>query len=143
MPKTNDPETLTIMLLKRLADPHPMRGGWVGERWMKCGKASCPCQNDPAARHGPYYTLTTPTKGKTRTRYLSVKTASVVQEQIQAAKEFRLLVKEVLKTAEQWADAKLEETQAASEDAAKKGASKSSLRRRSSRKSKGSSVRGR
>src|SRR6266853_1571420 len=41
-----------------LSQPKPMRRGSVSERTMKCGKAGCPCQEDPKARHGPYYRLT-------------------------------------------------------------------------------------
>src|SRR5437667_357765 len=54
-----------------LSQPKPMRRGSVSERTMKCGKAGCPCQEDPKARHGPYYSLTRPTAGKTHSRYLS------------------------------------------------------------------------
>ena len=46
-----------------LSQPKPMRRGSVSERTMKCGKASCPCQEDPKARHGPYYSLTRPVAG--------------------------------------------------------------------------------
>src|SRR2546429_4677214 len=53
-----------------LSQPKPMRRGSVSERTMKCGKASCPCQEDPKARHGPYYSLTRPMAGKTQSRYL-------------------------------------------------------------------------
>ena len=54
-----------------LSQPKPMRRGSVSERTMKCGKAGCPCQGDPKARHGPYYSLTRPMAGKTHSRYLS------------------------------------------------------------------------
>ena len=29
--------------------------GTLSERWKTCGKPSCRCASDPAARHGPYY----------------------------------------------------------------------------------------
>src|SRR2546430_9605733 len=54
-----------------LSQPKPMRRESVSERTMKCGKASCPCQEDPKARHGHYYSLTRPMAGKTQSRYLS------------------------------------------------------------------------
>ncbi len=41
-----------------LAEPMPMRRGSVSERSMKCGRKDCRCQDDPQARHGPYYSLT-------------------------------------------------------------------------------------
>src|SRR5256886_17496937 len=54
-----------------LSQPRPMRRGSVNERRMKCGQAHCACQRDPKARHGPYYTLTQATGGKTRSRYVA------------------------------------------------------------------------
>jgi hypothetical protein len=39
--------------------------GTVLKRMMKCGKASCACQNDPAKRHGPYFEWTYKAAGKT------------------------------------------------------------------------------
>ncbi len=39
--------------------------GTVLERRMKCGQAVCPCQTDPAKRHGPYWEWTYKAKGKT------------------------------------------------------------------------------
>jgi hypothetical protein len=62
-----------------------MRRGSVSERTMKCGKAGCPCQEDPKARHGPYYdySLTPPMAGKTHSRYLSPEQAELAQQQIE------------------------------------------------------------
>ena len=39
--------------------------GTVLKRMMKCGKAACACQNDPAKRHGPYFEWTYKALGKT------------------------------------------------------------------------------
>ena len=39
--------------------------GTVLKRMMKCGKAACACQNDPAKRHGPYFEWTYKAVGKT------------------------------------------------------------------------------
>ena len=39
--------------------------GTVLKRMMKCGKAACACQNDPAKRHGPYFEWTYKAAGKT------------------------------------------------------------------------------
>lgn len=137
MPDLQDLEARTRELLKQAAVARPMRAGWVGERWMKCGKPGCPCRTDPARRHGPYVTLTTPGPGRTRTRYLTAEAASVVRRQIDAAREFRAAIREALRTAERWADAELAETEAASPEAAEKGGSA----RRSKRRSPGRSTR--
>ena len=45
--------------------------GSVVVRRMRCGKATCACQTDPNARHGPYIQWTRTRDGKTVTRYLS------------------------------------------------------------------------
>ena len=39
--------------------------GTILKRMMKCGKAGCACQHDPAKRHGPYFEWTYKAKGKT------------------------------------------------------------------------------
>ena len=39
--------------------------GTLLKRMMKCGKAQCACQQDPAKRHGPYFEWTYKAKGKT------------------------------------------------------------------------------
>src|SRR5258708_1269336 len=60
-----------------LSQPKPMRRGSVSERTMKCGKAGCPCQEDPNARHVPYYSLTRPMSPKTHSRYPFVRPADL------------------------------------------------------------------
>src|SRR5882762_1317330 len=119
-----------------LSQPKPMRRGSVSERIMKCGKASCPCQQDPKARHGPYYSLTRPMAGKTQSRYLSPEQAELAREQIEQGHKFRERVEQYREACEQWADAQLESSRAASPEAAEKGGSKPTSKRQSSRKSK-------
>jgi hypothetical protein len=119
-----------------LSHPKPLRRGSVSERTMKCGKASCPCQEDPKARHGPYYTLTRPVGGKTQSRYLSPEKAELARRQIQEGHKFREQVEQYREACEQWADAQLEGSQAASIEEAEKGGSKRTSKTKSSRKSK-------
>jgi hypothetical protein len=121
-----------------LSQPKPMRRGSISERTMKCGKASCPCQQDPQARHGPYYSLTRPMAGKTHSRYLSPEQAELAQEQIEQGHRFREQVEQYREACERWADAQLERSQAAATEAAEKGGSKRTSKRKSSRKSKSS-----
>lgn len=55
----------------RLPEVGEVIRGTVVERRMRCGKASCRCQTDPGARHGPYLLLmTTVGRGRTRTLLL-------------------------------------------------------------------------
>ena len=119
-----------------LSQPKPMRRGSISERTMKCGKASCPCQQDPTARHGPYYSLTRPLAGKTQSRYLSPEQAERAREQIEQGHKFREQVERYREACERWADAQLEGAQAASREAAEKGGSKRTSKTKSFRKSK-------
>jgi hypothetical protein len=119
-----------------LSQPKPMRRGSLSERTMKCGKAECPCQNDPKARHGPYYSLTRPVAGKTQSRYLSSQQAELARQQIEQGHEFREQVERYREACEQWADTQLERSQAPSREAAEKGGSKATSKTKLSGKSK-------
>jgi hypothetical protein len=119
-----------------LSQPKPMRRGSVSERTMKCGKAGCPCQEDPKGRHGPYYSLTRPMAGKTHSRYLSPEQAELAQQQIEQGHTFLEQMEQYREACEQWADAQLEPSPAASKEAAEKGGSKPTFKTKSSRKSK-------
>src|SRR6266850_437453 len=117
-----DPEVPSSVreLAAVLSQPKPMRRGSVSERTMKCGKASCPCQQDANARHGPYYSLTRRQAGKTRSRYLSPEQAELARQQIEQGHKFRKQVEQYREACERWADAQLERSPAASTDAAEK-----------------------
>ena len=123
-------------LAARLAGPKPMRRGSVSERSMKCGQTGCRCQQDPQARHGPYYSLTRGAGGKTQSRYLSVEQAEVARRQVEAGQQFREHVEAYWQACERWADAQLEAPEAALREAAKKGGSKRRSKPRSSPRSK-------
>lgn len=103
-----------------LSQPQPMRRGSINERRMKCGQPSCPCQLNPKARHGPYYTLTRGVAGKTRSRYVSPQQLPLLRRQIEAGRQFRQQGEAAWEAWEPWADAELESTEAA-EAAEKKG----------------------
>ena len=49
---------------------------------MKCGKPSCRCQQDPTARHGPYYRWGHMQAGKLVQRYVSAEQAVVLRRAI-------------------------------------------------------------
>jgi hypothetical protein len=123
-------------LAAALSQPKPMRRGSVSERTMKCGKAGCPCQQDPKARHGPYYSWTRSMAGKTRSRYLSPEQAELARQQIEQGHTFLEQMEQYREACEQWADAQLEPSPAASREAAEKGGSKLTFKTKSSRKSK-------
>ena len=123
-------------LAKEVAEPRPMRRGSVSERFMKCGQKECRCQHDPQARHGPYFSLTRAEGGKTRSRYLSAERAALARQQVEAGREFRKLVERYWQACEQWGDTQLEASEAASQEAVKKGASKQRSKPISSPRSK-------
>ena len=122
-------------LAAQLAQPKPMRRGSVSERYVKCNKPGCPCAQRPEARHGPYYSVSRVIKGQTKSRWLTGEQAGQVREQVEAGQRFRRQVEAYWQACEQWADAGLEALDAASQEAAKGGASKRSSPSRSSRKS--------
>lgn len=62
--------------------------GTVLRRMMRCGKAQCACQKDPAKRHGPYFQWTYNANGKTVTVKLTAETAPIYQA---AARQYRKL----------------------------------------------------
>lgn len=119
-----------------LSQPKPMRRGSLSERNVKCSKPGCACGQDPKARHGPYYSLTRAVSGKTHSRLLSPPQAEVAQEQIEAGRKFRRQIDDYWEACEQWADSQLEDSAAASQEAAKKGGSKRTSRPRLPKKSK-------
>jgi hypothetical protein len=121
-------------LAAELADPKPMRRGSLSERTIRCSKPSCACAHDPKARHGPYYSLTQAVGGKTRSRFLTGEQAEMVQQQIDAGREFRGRVDAFREACEQWADTQLEEVSSSSEEV-KKNSNRIS-RSKSPRKSK-------
>jgi hypothetical protein len=135
MPERPTPVAVRQLAIE-LAKPKPMRRGSVTERSMKCGQLECRCHKDPQARHGPYYSLTRAEGGKTRSRYLTAEQAALAREQVEAGQQFRKQLEAYWQACEQWADGELQGVQAASDEAAKKGASKPPSRRRSSPRSK-------
>ena len=123
-------------LAVQLAKAKPMRRGSLSERMVKCSRAGCPCGEDPAARHGPYFSLTRAVEGKTRSRFLTPEQAAVVRQQIEAAHQFRSRLESFWEGCEAWADSQLDGELAASTEEAEKGGSKPTSKKKSSRKSR-------
>lgn len=124
-------------LAARLATPTPMRRGSFNERYIKCHKPGCRCAEDPAARHGPYYSLTRGVGGQTQSRWLTAEQAARARRQVEAGQRFRGQVDAYWTACEAWADAELETP--AAEAAGQKGGSAQPSRRRRSARSRRSS----
>ncbi|SRR6266498_4089217 len=122
-------------LASQVADAKPMRRGSLSERTIKCGKPGCACAQNPKARHGPYHSLTHAVGGKTQSRFVTAEQAVVVQQQIDAGRQFRGHVDALWEACEDWADSQLADVSASSGEA-KKGGSKRISEKKSSRKSK-------
>lgn len=133
MPENRDPPSDVRDLARRLSEAKPMRRGTFSVQYLRCNKAGCACAARPAARHGPYYRVVRVVDGRTRSRHVPAAQADALREQVEAGQEFRKHVEAYWQACEQWADAQLA---AASEEAAKKGASKRRLTPKSSPRSK-------
>jgi hypothetical protein len=53
-----------------LAATKAMVQGGLSETFRSCGKTTCPCHDDPAARHGPHLYLTYRDDGASRSLYV-------------------------------------------------------------------------
>ena len=135
MPSTMPIPEAVRAVAARLAEPKPMRRGSVSERYMKCGQRECRCQEDPQARHGPYYSLTRAEGGQTRSRYLTSEQAAVARRQAALGHQFRQQVEAYWQVCERWADAQLDPPEAASSEAAQKRGSRRPAPPKSSRRS--------
>jgi len=112
-----------------------MRRGSVSERFVKCNRAGCRCADRPDARHGPYYSVSRVVKGRTQSRWLDAAQARQVRAQVESGQQFRTHVEAYWQACERWGDAQLETPEAASHEAAKRGASQRRLKPRSSPRS--------
>ena len=124
-------------LATQLATPSPMRRGSLSERYMRCHKAGCRCGEDPAARHGPYYSLTRGVGGQTHSRWLTAEQADLAQRQVAAGQRFRAQVEAYWIACEAWANAALD-APAAPATGEKGGSPRPSKRRRSARSQRSS-----
>jgi hypothetical protein len=124
MPTRPDVPADVVAALAALSDPKPLRRGSFGERLIKCGKRTCPCQNDPAARHGPYAEVQRIVRGKRVARLLKPEQVDAAKAHVVAAREFRERVEDLWAAAERWADAELDALGAPARETPKKGGSK-------------------
>jgi hypothetical protein len=80
--------------------------GTLLKRMMKCGKPSCRCQYDPAARHGPYYEWGRMKAGKLAHRYVSPEQADLLRQAIANYRKVKKLMRAWEVETEQLIDAK-------------------------------------
>lgn len=140
MHKSEDAETLKKRrdeLRRQLASIGDLRPGSLVGRYRKCGKPNCHCAAEEGGGHGPSWSLTRKVDGKTVTKIIPQEAVSITQEQIAEYRRFRRLAGEFVEVSEKLCDLLLSDPGVVSEEAAKKGASETSSRRKSSRRSNG------
>lgn len=124
-------------LRAELAEVGELRPGSLVERYRRCGKPNCHCAREGEVGHGPSFSLTHAVGGKTVTRIIPHDAVETTRRQIQEYRRFRTLGQEFVEASERLCDAQLRmPDEAASEEAAKKGASKRRSRPRFAPKSK-------
>ena len=123
-------------LKAELSKVQDMRRGSLVARYRKCGKSSCCCADAHHAGHGPSLSLTWQQEGKTRTKILPAEAVERTQAQIAEFRRFRRLSRELVEVSERLCDARLASERAEAQATVKKGGSKTSSRRRSSRRSR-------
>ena len=79
-------------LVDQIATLGPTLPGSLVTRTSRCGNPGCRCHDDPAHRHGPYWTWTRSVAGKTITRSLSDEQAETYRPWFNNARRLRELV---------------------------------------------------
>jgi hypothetical protein len=88
-----------------VADVDYLCSGTLLKRMMKCGKPTCRCADDPAARHGPYYEWGRMKAGKLVHRYVSPAQAAILRQAITNYRKVKKLLRAWEKETESLIDA--------------------------------------
>src|SRR5713101_977307 len=108
-------------LAARLARVDDLRPGFLTARFRKCGKPNCHCAQEGSPGHGPSYSLTHKTGGKTVTQVIPQGPAMErTKAQIAEYRRFRKLVQELIAVSEQLCDVQLQQPEALVADESKK-----------------------
>ena len=104
----------------QLASMGAMRPGSLASRFRRCGKPGCHCAAPDSPGHGPYWTLTFKSGGKTVTRAIPPHALERTRQQIAAYKRFRTLTGEFVELSEQLCQAQLRQGRESAAAKAKK-----------------------
>ena len=69
--------------------------GSLSKNYVTCGKATCPCRNNRADRHGPYYQLTWKRNAKTVSQAIPKSLALQYEEWIRNRQELASIIKKM------------------------------------------------
>jgi len=126
-------------LYQELSQVGDFRRGSLSVNYRRCGKPNCACAQPEHPGHGPQYLLTTKIGGKTHAKNLRPgPELERIRQEVANHQRFRELVNDIVEVNEHICDLKEIELQADAEATAKKGASKTGSKRKSSRNSKSS-----
>jgi hypothetical protein len=118
-------------LYQALSQVGDFRRGSISVNYRRCGKPNCACARPDHPGHGPQYLLTTKINGKAHAKNLHSGPELVkVEQEIANHQKFRGLVKDLIEVNEHICNLKEAELQA--DNTAKKGASKTGSKRKSS-----------
>ena len=108
-------------LTASLAKIDDLRPGFLTARFRRCGKPNCHCAKKGSLGHGPSYSLTHRSGGKTVTQVIPQGTlVERTKAQLAEYRRFRHLVRELITVSEQICSAQLREGQAVPMAEAKK-----------------------
>ena len=124
-------ETRRDELRQQLASIGDLRPGSLVARYRKCGKPYCRCARDGSRGHGPSWSLTRQVAGKTITRIIALSDVARTQAQIAECQRLRRLMGELIEVSDALCQTRLLAGRAAAAEAAKKGASRTGSRTRS------------
>src|SRR6267143_6341994 len=100
-------------LAASLARVDDLRPGFLTARFRKCGKPNCHCAQKDSPGHGPCYSLTHASGGKTITQVIPQGSAvDRTRAQIAEYRRFRKLVQELIAVSEQLCNAQLQQPEA-------------------------------
>ena len=129
--------SLKALLAKReqlkagLTQISDLRRGSLTARFRKCGKPNCHCAQKDSPGHGPSYSLTHASGGKTITQVIPQGPAvDRTRAQIAEYRRFRKLVQELIAVSEQLCNAQLQQPEALPQESKKKPLRRSAGHRR-------------
>lgn len=96
-------------LAGQLSDIGLIASGSVVRRYTRCGSETCRCHADPPQRHGPYWQWTAKINGKTVTRRLTEREATLYQEWIANDRQLRRVIDQMRDIAAKAADLTLKQ----------------------------------
>jgi alkanesulfonate monooxygenase SsuD/methylene tetrahydromethanopterin reductase-like flavin-dependent oxidoreductase (luciferase family) len=97
------------LLAAQLAEVGLISSGTVTRRYTHCATAGCKCHDDPPQPHGPYYQWTAKVDGKTVTRRLTEREATLYQEWIANDRRMRKLIQKMRQVAAKAGELKIKE----------------------------------